>query len=132
VIVDEFHHAAAPSYRALLDHVLPKELLGLTATPERMDGQDVTEWFGGRIAFEMRLWEAIDEGFLVPFQYFGVSDGTDLSDLHWDRGTYRRSDLDAALLGNDARVAPWASASPSNTLTTWRSASLNAPCPRSL
>ena len=64
-------------YRRLLDHLEPMELVGLTATPERMDEQDVTAWFGGRIAFEMRLWEAIDEGFLVPFQYFGVADGTD-------------------------------------------------------
>jgi HKD family nuclease len=77
VIVDEFHHAAAPSYRRLLDRLEPVELLGLTATPERMDAQDVTEFFGGRIAVELRLWEAIDEGFLVPFEYFGVADGTD-------------------------------------------------------
>ena len=46
-----------------------------------MDGADVTEWFGGRIAVELRLWEAIDQGFLVPFQYFGVADGTDLATL---------------------------------------------------
>jgi superfamily II DNA or RNA helicase/HKD family nuclease len=104
VIVDEFHHTAAPTYRALLDHVQPKELLALTATPERMDGQDVTEWFGGRIAFELRLWEAIDEGFLVPFQYFGVSDGTDLSDLTWQRGGYRLSELNRLLVNNDGRV----------------------------
>ena len=56
----------------------PQELLGLTATPERLDGKDVTEWFDHRIAVELRLWEAIDQGFLVPFQYFGVADGTDL------------------------------------------------------
>ena len=90
VIVDEFHHAAAPSYRRLLERLEPGELLGLTATPERMDAQDVTEFFGGRIAVELRLWEAIDEGFLVPFQYFGVADGTDLSGLRWRRGGYAR------------------------------------------
>ena len=56
----------------------PRELLGLTATPERLDGRDVTEWFDGRVAVELRLWEAVDQGFLVPFQYFGVADGTDL------------------------------------------------------
>ena len=81
VVVDEFHHAAAPTYDRLLNHLEPRELLGLTATPERMDGQDVTEWFGGRIAVELRLWEAIDQGFLVPFQYFGVADGTDSQPL---------------------------------------------------
>ena len=78
--------------------------LGLTATPERMDEQDVTAWFGGRIAFEMRLWEAIDEGFLVPFQYFGVADGTDLSALEWRRGGYVLNQLDGVITGNDARV----------------------------
>ncbi len=71
VVVDEFHHAAAATYDRLLNHLQPKELLGLTATPERMDGMDVTEWFDHRIAVELRLWEAIDQGFLVPFQYFG-------------------------------------------------------------
>jgi len=105
VIVDEFHHAAALSYRRLIEHLQPLELIGLTATPERMDGQDVTEFFDGRIAFEMRLWEAIDEGFLVPFQYFGVSDDTDLSALQWRRGGYAQEDLDRVITGNDARVA---------------------------
>ena len=79
VVVDEFHHAAAMTYDRLLNHLAPQELLGLTATPERLDGKDVTEWFDHRIAVELRLWEAIDQGFLVPFQYFGVADGTDLS-----------------------------------------------------
>jgi superfamily II DNA or RNA helicase len=65
VVVDEFHHAAADSYDRLLNHVEPRELLGLTATPERLDGRDVTEWFGRRIAVELRLWEAIDQGFLT-------------------------------------------------------------------
>lgn len=104
VVVDEFHHASAPSYRRLLEHLTPGELLGLTATPERMDGQDVTEWFGGRIAVELRLWEAIDQGFLAPFQYFGVSDDVDLSQLEWRRGGYRTGELDNVLTGNDMRV----------------------------
>lgn len=104
VVVDEFHHAAAPSYRRLLQRLQPRELLGLTATPERMDEQDVTSWFGGRIAVELRLWEAIDEGFLVPFQYFGVADGTDLSSLEWRRGGYAVESLDKVLTGDDLRV----------------------------
>ena len=103
VIVDEFHHAEAPSYTALLDHLAPAELLGLTATPERMDGQDVTAWFGGRIAVELRVWEAIDRGYLVPFQYFGVRDTADLGDLAWRRGGYLPADLDRVFTGNDAR-----------------------------
>ncbi|MFN8037319.1 MAG: DUF3427 domain-containing protein [Acidimicrobiia bacterium] len=86
VIVDEFHHAAAPSYRALLEHVAPRELLGMTATPERSDGLDVLRHFDGRIAAELRLWDAIDQQLLVPFSYFGVHDGTDLREVPWKRG----------------------------------------------
>lgn len=104
VIVDEFHHAAAPTYDRLLSRLEPNELLGLTATPERLDGKDVTEWFDGRIAVELRLWEAIDEGFLVPFQYFGVADGTDLRSVAWRRGGYVPEELSNLYTGDDLRV----------------------------
>lgn len=67
VIVDEFHHAAAESYDALLRHLQPVELLGLTATPERADGMPIPHWFDDRIAAELRLWDAIDQPRLVPF-----------------------------------------------------------------
>jgi superfamily II DNA or RNA helicase/HKD family nuclease len=86
VIVDEFHHAAAPSYEALLDRVRPRELLGLTATPERADGLDVLRHFDGRIAAELRLWDAIDQHYLAPFDYLGIHDGMDLRDVPWRRG----------------------------------------------
>jgi superfamily II DNA or RNA helicase len=86
VVVDEFHHAAAPSYKALLEHLKPVELLGLTATPERSDGLDVLRHFDGRIAAELRLWDAIDQEYLAPFAYFGVHDGLDLSRVPWRRG----------------------------------------------
>jgi hypothetical protein len=79
--------------------------VGLTATPERLDGKDVTAWFGGRIAVELRLWEAIDEGFLVPFQYFGVADGTDLSQLGWRRGGYVTEELSNVFTNDDLRVS---------------------------
>ena len=104
VIVDEFHHAEAPSYKALLSHLQPRELLGLTATPERMDGKDVTAWFDGRIAVELRVWEAIERGYLAPFQYFGVSDPTDLSQLQWKRGGYDTKALDNVVTGNTVRA----------------------------
>ena len=104
VVIDEVHHAAAPSYRALLEHLRPTELLGLTATPERMDGEDITRWFGHRTAVELRLWEAIDDGYLAPFQYFGVHDEVDLSTLEWRRGGYRTEDLERIITGDDARV----------------------------
>ena len=86
VIVDEFHHAAAATYRALLAHLAPVELLGLTATPERSDGLPILAWFDGRIAAELRLWDAIDQHRLVPFAYFGVHDGLDLRAVPWRRG----------------------------------------------
>lgn len=86
VIVDEFHHAAAPSYRKLLDHVQPRELLGLTATPERSDDLSILHWFDDRIAAELRLWDAIDQQRLSPFMYFGIHDGLDLTHIPWRRG----------------------------------------------
>lgn len=86
IVVDEFHHAAAKSYRALLDHVAPRELLGLTATPERADGLPILDWFEGTISAELRLWDAIDQGRLVPFEYYGLHDGMDLREVPWKRG----------------------------------------------
>ena len=68
VVVDEFHHAAAPIYKEPLAKLSPKILLGLTATPERMDGEDILQYFNGRIAAEIRLPEAIDRKLLCPFQ----------------------------------------------------------------
>ena len=90
VIVDEFHHAAAATYERLLEHVRPRVLLGLTATPERADGGDILRWFDGHVAAEMRVWEALERDLLTPFHYFGVSDGTDLSAVAWRRGGYER------------------------------------------
>jgi superfamily II DNA or RNA helicase len=102
VIVDEFHHAAAASYRALLEHVKPRELLGLTATPERSDGLPVLDWFGGRIAAELRLWDAIEQHRLVPFVYYGIHDGLDLRDVPWRRGRgYDVEALSNLLTAND-------------------------------
>ncbi|TDD01321.1 DUF3427 domain-containing protein [Nonomuraea deserti] len=106
VIVDEFHHAEAATYRSLLTGVRPKVLLGLTATPERADGQDIKHWFDGRIAAELRLWEALERGLLAPFQYFGVHDGTDLRQIGWRRGQgYDIGQLSNVYTGNDRRAA---------------------------
>lgn len=103
VIIDELHHAAARSYKALLDHVRPRELLGLTATPERGDGRSILGWFGDRIAAELRLWDAIDQHRLVPFAYYGIHDGLDLSKLPWRRGQgYDVEALSNLVTGNDA------------------------------
>ncbi|MBN1209730.1 MAG: DUF3427 domain-containing protein [Myxococcaceae bacterium] len=104
VVVDEFHHAMADTYVRLLEHLSPHVLVGLTATPERMDGQDVKQWFDGRIAVELRLWEALDRGLLAPFQYFGVHDDVDLSRVEWKRGGYELAALSRVYTGNDARA----------------------------
>lgn len=93
VIVDEFHHAAAPTYQKLLSYYHPQILLGLTATPERMDGKSILPYFNNRIAAEIRLPEAIDRKLLCPFQYFGVTDTVDLDHLKWAAGGYDKGEL---------------------------------------
>ena len=105
IIIDEFHHAAAPSYQRLLSYYKPKVLLGLTATPERNDNQDIFKFFEDRISGEIRLPEAIDRKLLSPFQYFAVSDTVDLSKLKWQRRGYSISDLNNVYTGNDKRVS---------------------------
>jgi superfamily II DNA or RNA helicase/HKD family nuclease len=104
VIVDEFHHAAAATYARLLDHVRPKELVGLTATPERADGESVLHFFNDHISVELRLWAALERGLLCPFQYFGLNDQTDLSSVQWSRGGYDIDALERIYTGDDARV----------------------------
>lgn len=94
IIVDEFHHAAAPTYQKLLAYYQPHILLGLTATPERMDGKSILPYFNNRIAAEIRLPEAIDRKLLCPFQYFGVTDTVDLDALKWSAGGYQKSELE--------------------------------------
>jgi superfamily II DNA or RNA helicase/HKD family nuclease len=94
IIVDEFHHAAAPSYQQLLAYYQPRVLLGLTATPERADGKRVTDYFDGRIAAEIRLYEAIERKLLSPFHYFGVTDSVDLSEVRWRFGKYDEAELE--------------------------------------
>ncbi|MEM6484417.1 MAG: DUF3427 domain-containing protein [Pseudomonadota bacterium] len=86
VIIDEVHHGAAQSYERVLSFLKPQELLGLTATPERADNLDILKWFGGRISAELRLWDAIDQGQLVPFDYYGVHDNSDLRGVGWRSG----------------------------------------------
>jgi len=100
VIVDEFHHAAARTYDDLLKRLEPKVLLGLTATPERADGKSVLDWFGGRIASELRLWKALDQGLLSPFQYFGVGGAPNLRGLKWSGGRYVTKELSNVYTGD--------------------------------
>ena len=104
VIVDEFHHAASASYERWLHHLAPVLLLGLTATPERTGGEDILHWFDGRIAAELRLWSALEQGLLTPFHYFGLHDGTDLSRIEWRRNGYASEALSNLYTADDARL----------------------------
>lgn len=105
IIVDEFHHAAAASYQELLAYYKPKILLGLTATPDRMDGKDILKYFDGRIASKLLLGEAIDRNLLSPFQYFGVTDETDYRGCKWTRGRYDVSELEKVYTADTRRCA---------------------------
>jgi superfamily II DNA or RNA helicase len=104
IVIDECHHLTASSYRGIINYFKPKVLLGLTATPERMDGGDIKEDFHNRIAAEIRLPEALNRKLLSPFQYFGISDSVDLTNIHWEKGRYVASELSSIYTGNDRRV----------------------------
>ncbi|MEW2547175.1 DUF3427 domain-containing protein [Streptomyces sp. NPDC047002] len=105
IIIDEFHHGTADTYRRIVGHFKAKELLALTATPERTDGFTIQdEFFDGRIAAEMRLWEALEKDLLTPFHYFGIADSTDLSTVRWSRGSYDKESLSETLTGNENRA----------------------------
>lgn len=102
IIIDEFHHAAAPSYQQLIDYYKPKILLGLTATPERADGKSIFSYFESRIAAEIRLYEAIERKLLSPFHYFGVTDSVNLNNVQWVYGKYDERELENLYVYNEA------------------------------
>lgn len=104
IIIDECHHLIANSYRGIINYFKPKVLLGLTATPERMDGGDIQEDFHNRIAAEIRLPEALNRKLLCPFQYFGITDSIDLSTVGWERGRYIASELTSVYTANNRRT----------------------------
>ena len=104
IVIDECHHLTASSYRGILNYFKPKVLLGLTATPERLDGGDIQEDFHNKIAAEIRLPEALNRKLLCPFQYFGVTDSIDLTNVGWERGRYVASELSSIYTSNDLRV----------------------------
>ena len=104
VVIDEFHHAAAPSYQKILSHIQPKFLLGITATPERQDGQDILEICQYNIAYEIRLPEAINRNWLLPLHYFGIADElVDYENIKWRNGKFDPTELENSLLV-EARV----------------------------
>ncbi len=97
LVIDEFHHSEAASYQKVLDHFDPEFLLGLTATPERMDGRDVLRFCNFNIAYEARLFDAIEQGWLAPFQYYAIYDETDYSPLRWTGIGYDENELERSL-----------------------------------
>jgi len=104
IIVDEFHHAAATSYRKIIDHFTPRFLLGLTATPDRMDGADVYAICHHNVAFQMHFTAAIAEGFLTPFHYYGIHDTIDYSQIRRIGRTYDASQLEHRQLDREVAV----------------------------
>lgn len=104
IVIDEVHHSSAKSYQNLLRYFTPKLLIGLTATPERMDGADISHYFGKSISAEIRLTEALNRRLLCPFQYFALSDNTDLSQISWRRGKYDITALEKVFSEDDRRV----------------------------
>jgi superfamily II DNA or RNA helicase len=104
IILDEAHHGPASSYRPFLNYFQPKVLLGLTATPERMDNENILEDFCNRIAAEIRLPEALNKKLLSPFQYFGITDSIDLTNIKWEKGKYVASELTSLYTKNNIRV----------------------------
>lgn len=104
VVIDEFHHAAAKTYTDILEHLEPRELLALTATPERGDGKRVQDlFFDGIIASELRLWDALDRQLLAPFDYFGIAEETDFTSIDWSNGKYSAKGLEEKVTRNDLR-----------------------------
>jgi superfamily II DNA or RNA helicase len=104
IVVDEVHHIPAKSYRPILTHFTPTILLGLTATPERMDGEDILLDFSNSISSEIRLPEALNRKLLSPFQYFGLADSVDLTQVSWRKGKYDVGALEKVYTETDRRV----------------------------
>lgn len=93
IVIDEFHHAVTRQYRRIVNYFKPQYLLGLTATPERLDGKNIYEICDYNVPYEISLKEAINKGILVPFHYYGVYDKTDYSGLHLVKGRYDEREL---------------------------------------
>lgn len=103
VVIDEFHHAVNAQYKRIVDYFKPRFLLGLTATPERMDGKNIYEICDYNVPYEISLREAINKGVLVPFHYYGIYDETDYSALRIVKGRYDENELNKTYIGNEKR-----------------------------
>ena len=103
LVIDEFHHAVNDQYQRIVNYFKPQFLLGLTATPERLDGKNIYEICDYNVPYEISLKEAINKGLLVPFHYYGIYDETDYSSLHIVRGRYDEKELNETYIGNVRR-----------------------------
>jgi superfamily II DNA or RNA helicase len=103
IVIDEFHHAVNEQYRKIVDYFKPKFMLGLTATPERMDGKNIYELCDYNVPYEISLKEAINKGMLVPFHYYGIYDATDYSGLRLVKGRYDERELTQIYADNENR-----------------------------
>lgn len=101
IVIDEFHHAAATSYQRVLDYFQPSFLLGITATPDRNDNKDVYSICDGNVAYRIDFLEAIQRDWLAPFQYYGVYDETDYSNITWLGNRYDDEELLQAQLKDE-------------------------------
>ncbi len=97
IVVDEFHHAAAATYRRVIDHFTPGFLLGLTATPDRRDHGDILGLCEENLVYECGLWSGIDRELLSPFRYFGVPDPVEYSSIPWRAGRFDEEELTKAV-----------------------------------
>lgn len=105
IILDEAHHGQASTYQKIINYFEPNILVGLTATPERMDGKSILPDFNNKIAAEIRLPDALNNKLLCPFQYFGISDSVDYSRIKWSNGKYDSAELTTIYTANDIRIS---------------------------
>jgi superfamily II DNA or RNA helicase len=98
IIVDETHHTAAPTYKKIFSYFKPRFILGLTATPERMDRKDILPFYDNNVVFRIDQKEAIEMGYLVPFHYYGFKDNIDYSKIYFNGFRYDVNDLNKLLM----------------------------------
>lgn len=99
IVIDEFHHASSKNYQKILDYFAPKFLLGLTATPERLDGKDILSICDYNLVYEVTLKDAINKGDLVPFRYYGIYDDTvNYDNITFLNGKLNEKELEQALM----------------------------------
>ncbi|MCR5685702.1 MAG: DEAD/DEAH box helicase family protein [Lachnospiraceae bacterium] len=104
LIIDEIHHGVTEQYRRIVDYFRPEFMLGLTATPERMDGRSIYEICDYNVPYEIPLREAINKGMLVPFHYYGIyDDTTDYAGVRLVKGHFDENELNVRYIDNERR-----------------------------